>query len=62
MHYGRFLEMLAASISRDQKQSSPDFIGYNVDPSDRPMHWPLGSQHWQGESTVTYNGDVIPLS
>lgn len=62
MHNNRFLELLAASISRDQKQSSPDWIGYNHDPSDRPMHWPYGARHWQGDSPVTYNGSIIPLS
>lgn len=62
MHHERFLTMLAASISRDQKQSSPDTIGYNRDPSDKPGYWPWFRNHGADGQTVTYNGDVIEAS
>lgn len=63
MHAAKYIELLAASISRDQKQASPDFIGYNIDPSDRPLYWPAGWRHLSsGDQVVTFNGSIVPLS
>lgn len=62
MHADRFITLLAASISRDQKSSSPEMLGYNRDPSDRPIFNQYNRWHGMDQQTVTYNGDVIPLS
>jgi hypothetical protein len=61
-HYDRFMQLLATSVARDQKQSSPDMIGYNFDPSDRPQNYPWLLHHFGDTQTVTYNGSVIPVS
>ncbi len=55
LHSARFLECLRASVSHDQRASSPKTLGYNYDPSDTPID---GIRNWHDwdENVTTYNG------
>lgn len=55
VHAAKFKELLAAAVSFDKSQGSPDFLGLNLDRSDGVYL----DQHRMHSALLTYNG-VVP--